>query len=196
MNVVVVLVPEASRLSKIKANPYGLYDKASQAPMIKRSKPTEEPMTEVPSIITTPLYKSKQVQTSNTTMRHITGIHPPCHSSLDICTSATRNCSGHGECFKKSGNSGGDEKGGCYTCFCKPTLVTIPLPGGKKNGTQIQYWGGAHCDKKDISSSFWLITLFTIAIVGVTGWAIGMIFSVGEEKLPGVIGAGVSRNAK
>jgi len=31
-------------------------------------------------------------------------------------------------------------------------------------------------------------------MMGLVGWAIGMIFSIGEEKLPGVIGAGVSSN--
>jgi hypothetical protein len=30
--------------------------------------------------------------------------------------------------------------------------------------------------------------------MGLVGWGIGMLFSIGEEKLPGVIGAGVSSN--
>ncbi|CZR55015.1 uncharacterized protein PAC_04901 [Phialocephala subalpina] len=197
MNVVVVLMPEASRLSKNKANPYGSYDKISQSPIIKRSKPTEEPITETG--FSAPLHYSKQVQMSNvsgnSTFKPITGIPPLCHASKDSCISATNNCSGHGECYKKSGGSS-EGKGGCYTCFCKPTLVEIPYPGGEKNGTTLQYWGGSACHKKDISDSFWLISIFVVVLVGVTTWAIAMIFSIGEEKLPGVIGAGVSGKAK
>jgi 1,4-dihydroxy-2-naphthoate octaprenyltransferase len=50
------------------------------------------------------------------------------------------------------------------------------------------------CQKEDISVQFWLIAGFTIMIVGVTAFAIGLLYSVGEETLPGVIGAGVSRS--
>jgi hypothetical protein len=32
-------------------------------------------------------------------------------------------------------------------------------------------------------------------MVGIIGWSIGMMYSIGEEKLPGVIGAGVSSKA-
>jgi hypothetical protein len=52
-------------------------------------------------------------------------------------------------------------------------------------------WGGAACQKKDISSSFFLISGVTIAIIVIIGTAIGMIYSVGTAELPGVISAGV-----
>lgn len=55
-------------------------------------------------------------------------------------------------------------------------------------------WGGNMCQKKDVSIPFWLLTGFTIAIVGMITFAIGLLYSVGEEQLPGVIGAGVSRS--
>lgn len=45
-----------------------------------------------------------------------------------------------------------------------------------------------------MSTAFWLIATSSIVMAGLVGWAIGMLFSVGEEKLPGVIGAGVSSN--
>lgn len=153
-------------------------------------------MTENPSILTTPLQHSKQVQILNASSNSslpITGIPPLCHASLDSCISATNNCSGHGECFRKYGDEG---KGGCFTCFCKATVKTIPFPGGQKNGTTLQYWGGSACHKEDISDAFWLIFIFTVVIIAVTGWAVTMIFNIGEEKLPGVIGAGVSGKAK
>lgn len=50
------------------------------------------------------------------------------------------------------------------------------------------------CQKEDVSVQFWLIAGFTVTIVGAVTFAIGLLFSVGEEQLPGVIGAGVSRS--
>ncbi len=41
---------------------------------------------------------------------------------------------------------------------------------------------------------FWLIVGFTVTIIGAISFAIGLLFSVGEERLPGVIGAGVSKS--
>jgi len=199
LNVIVVLMPEASRSSKTKTNPYGSYDKISQAQIARRGRVSEEPMTESSSVQTTPLHYSKQIQTSkassNASMKPITGIPRLCHASLDSCISATNNCSGHGECYKKYGGSG-EGKGGCYTCFCRATTKIVPFPGGEKNGTAWQYWGGSACHKEDISAAFWLIFIFTIVIIGVTGWAISMLYNIGEEKLPGVIGAGVSGKTK
>jgi hypothetical protein len=54
------------------------------------------------------------------------------------------------------------------------------------------YWGGAACQKQDVSSPFWLLVGITVVLAGITSAGIGMLFSVGEEKLPSVIGAGVS----
>ena len=39
---------------------------------------------------------------------------------------------------------------------------------------------------------FWLIALFTVAMVGLVSFAVGQVWSMGEEELPSVIGAGVS----
>ncbi|KAG7293687.1 hypothetical protein NEMBOFW57_003743 [Staphylotrichum longicolle] len=61
-------------------------------------------------------------------------------------------------------------------------------------GRKTVHWGGNMCQKEDISVPFWLIAGFTITIVGAVSFAIGLLFSVGEEQLPGVIGAGVSRS--
>lgn len=67
---------------------------------------------------------------------------------------------------------------------------------GNKQGNRTIHWGGAACQKKDISGPFWLIVGFTVVMIGLVSWAIGMLFSIGEEKLPGVIGAGVSSKAR
>ena len=51
------------------------------------------------------------------------------------------------------------------------------------------------CQKEDVSVQFWLIAGSTIALVGAVTFAIGLLFSVGEEKMPGVLGAGVVRGS-
>jgi len=102
----------------------------------------------------------------------------------------TGNCSSHGECANKYG---ADDKLSCFVCSCKATVIK-PGEGPEQKGRQTQHWGGNMCQKEDISTQFWLIAGFTITIIGAVTFAIGLLFSVGEEKLPGVIGAGVSRS--
>jgi hypothetical protein len=54
------------------------------------------------------------------------------------------------------------------------------------------FWSGPACQKKDVSAPFFLIAGFTIFIVGIASWGIGLLFGIGQEDLPGVIGAGVA----
>jgi hypothetical protein len=197
MNVVIVLMPESSRSAKSPPNPYGRYETASHSPIGGRQ--VEEPMV---GAFSPPAFSNKQVDVSNSsdnsTFEPITGIPPLCHSSLDACISSTNNCSGHGACYKKYGNAKdvGDAKGSCFTCGCVPTNLTISYDEGRKQGWTIEYWGGAACQKRDVSGPFWLIAIFSVVMVGLVGWAIGLMYSIGEEKLPGVIGAGVSSKTR
>jgi hypothetical protein len=199
MNVVVVIMPESSRLSKSPANPYGRYEKVSQSP-IRRRQEAEEPM--IDGQFTPPALRNKQVMVSNSsdnsTFEPITGVPQLCHSSLDACSNATNNCSGHGSCYKKYGNAKdvGDAPSSCFTCGCFPTNATFSYAGGSRKGWTLQYWGGSACQKKDVSGPFWLITIFSVVMIGLVGWGIGLLFSIGEEKLPGVIGAGVSSKTR
>lgn len=39
---------------------------------------------------------------------------------------------------------------------------------------------------------FWLIVLFSVAMVGLISFAIGSVWEMGDAELPSVIGAGVS----
>lgn len=105
-----------------------------------------------------------------------------CYSSLESCADATNNCSGHGECFRKYGTAKGASGAECFACGCVASF--------EKNKTT--YWGGAACQKEDVSSQFWILAGFSVLLMGLVGWAIGMMFSIGNEKLPGVIGAGVA----
>lgn len=109
-----------------------------------------------------------------------------CFGSEDSCLTETGNCSGHGSCVNKYANPDGSAGStSCYVCRCASPYDENPSTA---------HWAGPTCAKKDISTPFWLFFGLTLALVGILSMSIGMLFSVGEEKLPGVIGAGVSRS--
>jgi hypothetical protein len=194
MNVMVVLMPESGSTKSSK--PYGSYEMPSQLPIGRRQ--IEEPMTDLPAASAT-AFKSKQVMDSNTAapFEPITGVPPVCHSSLGSCMSSTNNCSGHGECYMKYGSAQGEDASpACYTCGCVAVNENFLVGIDKKPAFRRTYWGGAACQKKDVSGPFWLFAIFTVVMIGLVSWAIGMLFSIGEEKLPGVIGAGVSSKSR
>ena len=187
-------MPEVSSTKNSK--PYGSYEMPSQAPLSRRQ--AEEPITDLPAASST-VFKSKQVLSSNTSepFEPITGVLPVCHTSQNSCVSSTNNCSGHGHCSLKSGSAKGEDASRvCYACECEPTEDHFLEGENGQPAYRIIYWGGAACQKKDVSGPFWLFAIFTVVMVGLVGWAIGMLFSVGEEKLPGVIGAGVSSKTR
>ncbi|KAL4780042.1 hypothetical protein BJX76DRAFT_61530 [Aspergillus varians] len=103
---------------------------------------------------------------------------PVCYASNSSCNEATNTCSGHGACYGKSGD--------CYACRCYETSIKMESGAVRK-----VRWGGSACQKKDISSPFFLIMGVTIAIMVAIGAAVGMTFSIGNTELPGVISAGV-----
>jgi Domain of unknown function (DUF3844) len=105
---------------------------------------------------------------------------PICFSSESLCTNATNSCSGHGSCSKKYA--------GCYACRCSRTIVRYNDDGTTKS---VQ-WGGTACEKKDISVEFWLFAGFGIAMTALVAGGIGLLYSMGAEELPSVIGAGVA----
>lgn len=53
-------------------------------------------------------------------------------------------------------------------------------------------WGGPACQKKDVSVPFWLLAGFSVLLVSAISWGVGLLYSVGSEELPSVIGAGVA----
>lgn len=111
---------------------------------------------------------------------------PACFKSEESCNTGTNNCSEHGNCVNKYAKADGSEgKEVCYVCHCLSTV-------DDKTGS-LTHWAGPTCAKQDISVSFWLFAGFTLLMVLVLSMSIGMLFNVGEQKLPGVIGAGVSR---
>ncbi|KAL4734633.1 hypothetical protein BDV11DRAFT_197789 [Aspergillus similis] len=103
---------------------------------------------------------------------------PVCYASNSSCNDATDTCSGHGACYEKSG--------GCYACLCHDTYVKTASGAERKIR-----WGGSACQKRDISTPFFLIIGVTVAVSLAVISAITMIFGLGNDELPGVISAGV-----
>ena len=66
------------------------------------------------------------------------------------------------------------------------------MRGSTKKDGLTTVWAGPACQKKDISMEFWLIALFTVGLVSAVTFAVGNLWSMGEQELPSVIGAGVS----
>ncbi|RAL60473.1 hypothetical protein DID88_000248 [Monilinia fructigena] len=163
-NVLVILMPDSHRGS----GSYGSYVRPSQKKLSSRQN-FEEPMAEFVDHQVQEVAKSNSSYKKNNLIRTTL---PVCHASLDSCISSTNNCSSNGACYKKFTSQSGD----CFACRC-----------GADSGR-----GGSACQKTDISGPFWLIFISSLVLVGIVSWGIGMLYSIGDEKLPGVIGAGVS----
>ena len=119
-------------------------------------------------------------------------ILPFCHASEPLLIKATKNCTGHGYPYLKYKSSNKKSKNGtaaveCWSCNC---ISTYTLSSDGMNKTTV--WSGPACQKKDVSAPFFLIAGFTIFIIGIASWGIGLLFGIGQEDLPGVIGAGVA----
>ncbi|KAI1816883.1 hypothetical protein GGS20DRAFT_535950 [Poronia punctata] len=110
---------------------------------------------------------------------------PACFTSQNACETATNSCSGHGLCVDRWAQDATEKS--CFSCRCKKTL------GGPDN-KKVYNWGGAMCQKRDISTPFWLFVGVSITLMAAIAFSISLLFNVGEQQLPGVIGAGVSRS--
>ncbi|KAL2139047.1 hypothetical protein VTI28DRAFT_5858 [Corynascus sepedonium] len=190
LEVLLVLLPESSRSSNLN---HWSAAAAGTGSGLHRRRATEMVLTdhEIPKS-TLAADEKLPAGSSNTARRP--GAAPKCFSTLDSCVKETNSCSGHGECVNKYGTGNDtDDSHSCFVCACKRTVVKAPN-GGETTGGKTVRWGGDMCQKEDVSVQFWLIAGFTITIVGAVTFAISLLFSVGEEKLPGVIGAGVSRS--
>ncbi|KAI0877743.1 hypothetical protein GGS24DRAFT_445698 [Hypoxylon argillaceum] len=115
---------------------------------------------------------------------------PHCFASQNACETATSSCSGHGTCVDRWAADATDAS--CFACRCGKTVEQDP--DDKLHRKHLYGWGGAACQKRDVSTPFWLFVGVTLALVGTVAFAVGLLFTVGEQKLPGVIGAGVSRS--
>ncbi|KAM0329462.1 hypothetical protein ACHAQA_004771 [Verticillium albo-atrum] len=177
METTLVLLPETSRISSLNA--------WSTKPKPLRRQVAEEVMTEADE--PAPTTAATEVDAADVPLASLVNPRnlPSCFASQDSCQTATGNCSGHGKCQNKYARKDGSSAGTCFSCQCDTS--------NPDNGT-LTHWAGAACSKVDVSVPFWLFTGFTILMVGILTFSIGLLYSIGEEKLPGVIGAGVSKS--
>ncbi|EGD95962.1 hypothetical protein TESG_03424 [Trichophyton tonsurans CBS 112818] len=117
---------------------------------------------------------------------------PVCYTKNETCTERTNNCSGHGSCYLKRTSSknstSSSNENDCYACKCHRTVVST----NKDGKTKTVQWGGPDCSKRDVSMQFWLIGGLSVVLVLGVAYGVGMLFSIGEEELPGVLSAGVA----
>lgn len=179
----IIFMPPSS--SSRKRSTYGTY--TSPTHLTRRAQPpTEEPLSFFPTTSSQP---SISAQNSSTSPHTYPSVLPVCHATLDSANAATHNCSGHGTAYKKytTQRSGGNLEIDCFVCKCTKTVTT-----DSEGRTSTISWGGPACQKKDISAQFWLLAGLGIMLAATVSWGIGLLFSIGEEELPSVIGAGVA----
>ncbi|PVF97044.1 hypothetical protein CPB86DRAFT_786380 [Serendipita vermifera] len=104
-----------------------------------------------------------------------------CFTSAETCRKGTTECSGRGQCVPvKKGSKQ------CYVCQCAIT---------KDAKHRREYWSGAACEVKDVSTAFTLVAGTTIAIIVIIVFSISLLYSVGSQELPNVL-TGTAVHAK
>ncbi|KAK7191774.1 hypothetical protein PSPO01_02223 [Paraphaeosphaeria sporulosa] len=191
----VVMPPSASNVKRA-TNPYGTYQRATLEARreltetimsLASAEPATSPNPELPSDMED--FPVIAMAEGNDTTAPL-GILPRCFATEDACTKATHGCSGHGSCgVLHKGKKG--ERADCYGCMCKPTVVDRGDTGMEAH-KKTTYWGGPACQKKDVSIPFWLFVSSGVLFAFLISGGIGLLYSVGSEELPSVIGAGVS----
>lgn len=197
--ITLVVMPPTSSTSKRAAKPYGTYDSLdlqarglvpTEAPMsLTTPEPATSPNPAVPANMEDfPIFTQAE---GNTTTPPL-GILPRCFESQSACEKSTNGCSGHGKCsVLHKGQPGSKGRRDCYGCICKPTVVDKGDTGMERH-KQTTYWGGPACQKRDVTVPFWLFVTSGVLLAFLISGGIGLLYSVGSEELPSVIGAGVS----
>ncbi|QDS67799.1 hypothetical protein FKW77_006908 [Venturia effusa] len=179
----IMFMPSSSKCSKHATNAYGvtlskrsakeqILSEANSSAAVKPSS-TVEP--------TTPFLATKVLK----------GAIPTCFSSKHNCETGTNNCTSHGSCVLKytaetKNQDGSMAKSDCYGCACKAEVKK------NKQGSKTTKFGGPACNKKDVVMPFWLIGGSSVLLIFIVAWGMGLLYSMGGEELPSVIGAGVS----
>jgi hypothetical protein len=173
-------------IERPSTSPYGTYNVPSI--LQRRGQVFEEPL--IAPAVTPPSSENPHSPTAQTFKTSVPrkGVLPLCQPSQEKCISATNNCSGHGIPYRKPGDPSAPSAKECWTCKCDNTVRR------DKDGKVIKttQWGGPSCQKKDVSVPFFLLAGLTLALVAIVGWGIGLLYSIGQEDLPSVIGAGVT----
>ncbi|KDN38729.1 hypothetical protein RSAG8_09279, partial [Rhizoctonia solani AG-8 WAC10335] len=106
-----------------------------------------------------------------------------CFKSAETCANTTSACSGRGSCIpvSRAGRT-------CYTCKCEPSR--------SQDGMTTTHWAGQQCERKDVSSAFVLLVGTVFGVLVVAFGSISLLYSVGDEKLPGTLTGGAVHGAK
>ncbi|KAL9599672.1 MAG: hypothetical protein Q9219_003660 [cf. Caloplaca sp. 3 TL-2023] len=184
----IVLMPPSKKTKRSSFSPYGNYAMPEPKNLRGREAQSEALLT-APSAPQTspPSHRQSTPHILQNSSTHRVGILPVCQTSLEKLVDATNNCSGHGLPYLKY-NGTSDKNPSCYTCKCRKTV----LDRGDGKGVKTVEWAGPACSKKDVSMPFWLLAGISIGLVATVTWGVGLIFSIGQEELPSVIGAGVA----
>lgn len=200
----VVLMPASSQYSGSIQSTWGDYLVPSAHKHHRRQNPEEflsagpEPASS-PSPPVSDLEDFPVIASQAETKAPVRGILPNCFDTLSACQKTTNNCTGHGQCklLHKARGSGKDRQSvDCYGCACSPTVEHVGEDKGMESKRKVTYWGGPACQKKDISVQFWLFVGSGVGLAFLVASGIGMLYSMGSEELPSVIGAGVSGPAR
>lgn len=167
----IVLLP-----STLSAPPVKGHEAAHE--LRRRADPEETPLTLTPESHDDPVAPLASNGTSNTT-HPLPRVIPQCFASMGSCQNTTNHCSGHGDCYEARTN--------CFKCKCGTTVVRET-----EDGKKTVQWGGGACEKKDVSVPFILFASFGIVMAALIAGVIGMMMSMGSEKLPSVLSAGVA----
>ncbi|OJD35117.1 uncharacterized protein BKCO1_1900016 [Diplodia corticola] len=184
---VAMMPPSSSNFLKRSPSTWGQYDVPKRSATADRKRP-EAILSEAQEsdfyerVNKTTVPKKAPTSPNNATVR---GILPACFPSKDSCESSTKACSGRGQCIKKYMDT--DNNKACYTCRCEAQVRT-----NKDGSKKTTYYGGPACQKKDVVMPFWLFTGFAVAMAFMLSYGIGLLYTMGNEELPSVIGAGVS----
>lgn len=163
-----LVLPAHSKLKKSKTTRKTELRKREESPL-------DLPPSDFPSIDElSPPVENHSANTTHPLPKNI----PLYFSTIDDCVNTTNSCSGHGSCVKSHNN---------YKCACDRTVVRMYDDGSSKT----VLWGGNACEKKDVSTEFILFASFGVFFTAVVVGGIGMLYSMGSQELPSVIGAGV-----
>ncbi|KAI5307339.1 hypothetical protein KEM56_006935 [Ascosphaera pollenicola] len=166
----------------------------------RRFEPTEQRLSDVissdhfkdtSSVQDMPKTSPKQIPKPG--MKMPSTIMPLCYASNSTCNDVTQNCSGHGYCYQKSSSKNSVGNKDCFACKCLKTVVSRYADGRPKKTIQ---WGGPACQKKDVSTPFFIFTILTIIVVLAITGGVRLLFRMGQEELPSVLSAGVAAKAQ
>ena len=188
-----LFVPSASGSTKPSKKPFGLTKRDSKALRAPQEKPLLSAGNSGPAAAEASFVPSEPVSPNFAASKVLSGPIPTCFSSKHACEQRTNNCTSHGECILKwstdtTNDEGSISKQDCFGCACTKPDVRKNKDGSKKTTN----YGGAACHKKDIVFPFWLLAGTTVAIMSIIGFGLGMLYDMGNQELPSVIGAGVS----